>query len=71
MGGVYAPRDLVSRGQSRSIPAFGFFDERVQELAEHTSGRPKVQWGWIDQLGEDDSPKWREHYATNHGRGML
>jgi hypothetical protein len=60
------------RGQSQSIPAFGFFDEHFQEFAKHTGGRPKLLWEWIDQLGKDESrPKVREHYAANHGREML
>jgi hypothetical protein len=60
------------RGQSQSIPAFGFFDANFQEFAKHTGGRPKLLWDWIDQLGKDESrPKLREHYAANHGREML
>jgi hypothetical protein len=60
------------RGQSQSIPAFGFFDENFQEFAKHTGGRPKLLWYWIDQLGKEESrPKLREHYASNRGREML
>jgi hypothetical protein len=60
------------RGQSQSIPAFGFYDEQFREFARHTGGRPKMLWDLIDQLGKDESrPKLREHYATNHGREML
>jgi len=60
------------RGQSQSIPAFGFFDQNFQEFAKHTGGRPKLLWDWIDQLGKDESrPKLREHYASNRGREML
>ncbi len=60
------------RGQSQSIPAFGFFDANFQEFAKHTGGRPKLLWDWIDQLGKDESrPKLREHYAANRGREML
>jgi hypothetical protein len=51
------------RGQSQSIPAFGFFDQNFQEFAKHTGGR---------RLGKDESrPKLREHYASNRGREML
>jgi hypothetical protein len=60
------------RGQSQSIPAFGFFDENFQEFAKHTGGRPKMRWDRIDQLGKDESrPKLREHYASNRGREMV
>jgi len=60
------------RGQSQSIPAFGFFNERFEEVGRHTGGRPKLLWDWIDQLGKDESrPKLREHYASNKGREML
>jgi hypothetical protein len=60
------------RGQSQSIPAFGFFDANFREFAKHTGGRPKLLWDWIDQLGKDESrPKLREHYAANRGREML
>jgi Thioredoxin len=60
------------RGQSQSIPCFGFFDENFQEFAKHMGGRPKMLWDWIDQLGKDEArPKVREHYATNRGREML
>jgi hypothetical protein len=60
------------RGQSRSIPAFGFFDQNFQEFAKHTGSRPKLLWDWIDQFGKDESrPKLREHYASNRGREML
>jgi hypothetical protein len=60
------------RGQSQSIPAFGFFDETFQEFAKHLGGRPKMLWDWIDQLGKDEArPKVREHYAANRGREML
>jgi hypothetical protein len=60
------------RGQSPSIPAFGFFDEHFQEFAKHTGGRPKSLWDWIDQLGKEESrPKLREHSASNRGREML
>jgi hypothetical protein len=30
------------RGQSRSIPACGFFDEQFQEFAKHLGGRLKL-----------------------------
>lgn len=60
------------RGQSQSIPAFGFFDERFQEFDRHVGGRPKLLWDWIDQLGKEASrTKLREHYASNKGREML
>jgi Thioredoxin len=60
------------RGQSQSIPAFGFFDEHFQEFARHTGGRPNLLWDLIDQLGREEArPKLREHYAANKGREML
>jgi hypothetical protein len=60
------------RGQSQSIPAFGFFDENFQEFARHTGGRPKLLWDLIDQMGREAArPKLREHYASNQGREML
>ncbi len=60
------------RGQSQSIPAFGFFDENFQEFARHVGGRPKLLWDWIDQLGGDTArPKLREHHACNRGWEML
>jgi hypothetical protein len=63
---------FLFRGQSQSIPAFGFFDANFQEFARHTGGRPKLLWDWIDQLGRDEArPKLREHYASNRGREML
>jgi Thioredoxin len=42
------------RGQSQSIPAFGFFDEGFQEFATHAGARPKMLWDWMDQLGRDE-----------------
>ena len=60
------------RGQSQSVPAFGFFDEHFQEFGRHVGGRPKLLWDWIDQLGKDAArTKVREHYASNKGREML
>ena len=60
------------RGQSQSIPAFGFFDENFEECGRHTGGRPKLLWDWLDQMGREAArPKLREHYASNRGREML
>jgi hypothetical protein len=60
------------RGQSQSIPVFGFFDENFYEFAKHIGRRPKMLWNWIAQLGKDDArPKEREPYAANRSREIL
>lgn len=60
------------RGQSLSIPAFGFFDEDFKEQAKWLGGRPKLLWDWIDQEGKENArPKIRAFYEENKGREAL
>ncbi|RMF86326.1 MAG: thioredoxin family protein, partial [Nitrospinota bacterium] len=60
------------RGQSLSIPAFGFFDEQFVERAKWLGGRPKLLWDWIDKEGKEKArPKIRAFYAENKGREAL
>ncbi|MBI4639530.1 MAG: thioredoxin family protein [Candidatus Tectomicrobia bacterium] len=57
------------RGQSASIPAFGFFDEHFKEFGRWLGGRPKYCWDLIDAEGREKAmPKVREFYATSKGQ---
>jgi hypothetical protein len=74
------PRDMnhdlmhqyLFRGQSLSIPAFGFIDADFKERAKWLGGRPKLLWDWIDQEGKENArPKIRAFYEENKGREAL
>ena len=60
------------RGQSQSIPAFGFFDANFQEFAKHTGGRRSCSGiGSTRWAKYEARPKVREHYASNKGQEMV